>query len=201
MGQVEPMRSFGRGRQRGATAIEYALLVALMAVPLVEVVEIVRDEQGEVISENGARAGIPDEYSSGVDPAGAPPVFENGTNGSGTTGIETSAALSISGKRKGSKWTAVVVIAASDTNGPVSGGVFEGIWEVFDLDGTLDRTVNASCTIDTKGDCSLSLADLNFGTADKDHSVIFTITDLVSDDLVAAPGVVGSTISVDKSLL
>lgn len=192
---------FRRSNERGATAIEYAFLVALMAVPLVEVVEIVRDEQGEVIAENGARAGVPDEYSSGVDPAGQPPVFVNGSSGSGTTGIETSAALSISGKRKGQKWTATVVISATDVNGPVSGGVFEGTWEVFDLDGTLNRTLTATCTIDTKGDCTLSLADLNFGTADKDHAVTFTITDLVSDDLVPAAGVVGSTISVDKSLL
>lgn len=185
-------------RQRGATVIEYAFLIVLLVVPLVEVTEAMQDEQGETIAENGARSGIPDEYSSGVDPVGAPPVFDDGDGGSGETGIETSAAMSITRQKQGNKWTAVAVIAASDVNGPVSGGVFEGRWDIFDFDGTLDRTVSASCTIDTKGDCTLSLANLNFGTAEVDYSITFTITDLVSDDLVPAADVIGSSISVDK---
>lgn len=192
---------FRRGRQRGATVIEYSLLVVLLVVPLVEVTEAVRDQQGETITENGSRAGTPDEYSSGVDPVGAPPVFDDGDLGSGDTGIETFAALSISGKRTGSKWTAVTVIAASDVNGPVSGGVFEGTWDVFDLDGSLNRSVSATCTIDTKGNCTLSLAELNFGTSEKDHSATFTITGLESENLQPASGVVGSSISIDKTTL
>ena len=194
-------RTSDRSRMRGATVIEYAFLIALLVIPLVETLEIVRDEQGETISENGARAGIPDEYSSGVDPADLPPVFDTGSNGSGSTNIETFASLAISGKRTGPKWTAVAVIAATDAGGPVSGGVFEGTWDVFDLDGTLNRSIAATCTIDTGGNCSLSLGNLNFGTAEVDHTATFTITALVSDDLAPAAGVVGSTISIDKTAL
>jgi hypothetical protein len=184
---------------RGATAIEYAFLVALFTIPLVEVVEIVQDEQGEHIAESGNRAGTPAEYSSGVPPVPPPTTLDDGSNGSGNTNIETFASLTISGKRQGPKWTATAEIAASDVNGSVSGGVFEGTWEIYDLDGTLDRTVAASCTIDTKGDCTLSLASLNFGTADKDHSATFIITGLVSEDLVPAAGVIGSTITIVKT--
>lgn len=190
-----------RAKERGATVIEYAFLIVLLVVPLVEVSEAVQDRQSQTISENGARAGTPDEYSSGVDPTGAPPVFDDGDPGSGATGIETFATLSISGKKTGNKWTAVTVIAASDVNGPVSGGVFEGTWDVFDLDGTLDRSITATCTIDTNGNCALSLAKLDFGTAEVDHTATFTITGMVSDDLEPADGVVGSSISIDKTSL
>lgn len=190
-----------RRQQRGATLIEYALLITLLVVPLVEVSGRVRDSQGDTITENGNRAGIPDEYSGGVDPSSAGPVFDSGDQGTGSTGIETFAALSASGKKKGNKWTAVVAIDASDASGSVSGGVFDGTWEVFDLDGTLNRTFSSTCTIDTKGTCTLSLAQLNFGTAEVDHTATFTITGLTSEDLVPGPGVVGSTISIEKTTL
>jgi Flp pilus assembly pilin Flp len=189
-------------RQRGATVIEYAFLIVLLVVPLVEVTDAMQDQQGETILENGTRAGTPAEYSSGVAPSTPPPTFDDGDAGSGDTGIETSATLSISGTKKGKKkWTAAVVIAATDASGPVSGGVFEGTWDVFDLDGTLNRTIVASCTIDTGGNCTLSLANLDLDTPEIDHSVAFTITDLTSDDLVAADGVVGSSISIEKTTL
>lgn len=184
---------------RGATAIEYAFLVALFTVPLVEVVEIVQDQQGEQITESGNRAGTPAEYSSGVPPVPPPTTLDDGSNGSGDTNIETFAALTTRGMREGAKWTAVAEIAATDANGSVSGGVFEGTWEIYDLAGTLDRTVAASCTIDTKGDCTVSLASLNFSTADKDHSATFTITKLDSEDLVPAAGVIGSSVTIAKT--
>jgi Flp pilus assembly pilin Flp len=55
-------------RERGATAVEYALVAAAMMIPLSLVVSSFQDRSGTVINETGTRAGTPAEYSEGVTP-------------------------------------------------------------------------------------------------------------------------------------
>lgn len=52
--------------QRGATAIEYALLAAALLIPLVVAIEVFEQKSGVVIQDGGDRIGTPAEYSEGV---------------------------------------------------------------------------------------------------------------------------------------
>lgn len=56
------------GRERGATAVEYALVAAAMMIPLSLAISSFQDRSGTVINETGTRAGTPVEYSEGVTP-------------------------------------------------------------------------------------------------------------------------------------
>lgn len=59
----------GSGQQeRGASAVEYALVAAAMIIPLSFAIDAFQARSGTVIDESGTRAGVPVEYSEGVTP-------------------------------------------------------------------------------------------------------------------------------------
>lgn len=57
-----PVRHRRGGSDRGATLIEYALMVALMVVAVVVAVEYLTDESSSVLADNGSQIGQPRDY-------------------------------------------------------------------------------------------------------------------------------------------
>ena len=52
--------------QRGASAVEYAFIAALIIIPLIAGTHLLRQESTSVIVEGGKRSGTPAEYSEGA---------------------------------------------------------------------------------------------------------------------------------------
>lgn len=174
-----------RLRQRGASALEVAFLMGLFVIPTVQTVDYLQNQQGSNLEAGAGRIGSPAE-NSGFGATGAGNGYNSGnTNTTPTTGIETTLSFSTTTTiaTNGKKWSALVVIDPVDNGGAaVSNGTIEGTWTITD-DAGLTRTEAGSCVI-SAGQCTLQISQLSNQNPDKDVSVVFTVSNLDSTDLV-----------------
>ncbi|MEZ5340985.1 MAG: hypothetical protein R2706_05930 [Acidimicrobiales bacterium] len=186
-----------RRRQRGATLIEYAFLVALLVIPLSRVVGGLQDAEKGRLETSSQRVGMPEEFASNT------PTGGNGTAGSGsdtTTNSTAEVTISVTGNSsaQGSKkWTAVVEIEVTSTDGaPILDAELTGTWQRVYADGTT-TVEEAHCSADSSGVCTLSLWNLRAAPHESAvDQVIFTVTALTATDATLASGVLGSAITV-----
>ncbi len=186
-----------RKRQRGATVIEYAFVVALVVVPLTSVVDNFQAAEKDHLESSAQRVGSPEEFASVVQPTGNGNAA-SGTNTTVASSTEASIAMTGTASTQGSqKWTSVVVIRVVDSaSNPILDAEITGTWQRVHADGTI-TSETAHCSSNSAGDCTLSLWNLR----KRPHSqaideTVFTVTALTAANTTPASGVVGSAISV-----
>ncbi len=184
-------------RQRGATAIEYAMVVMLVVTPLTFLVDSIQDGQRDHLIEQGDRVGTPEEEDS-LAPYVVSYSGGSGTNGSSGGAISASISLTGTTATQGQKWTAVVEARVVDgAGGPILDASVSGTWLLIYNDGRTS-TQSAQCNADSTGACSISLWNLRRVPHNNAiDSVVFTVDNIEAADVTPAPGAVGSSISVD----
>lgn len=140
--------------QAGAAALEVALVLGLVVIPLIEVVDEISERQADDVEARADRIGDP----SGS--AGYVPVGNNGTTvtttstGPAPSSTEAEFTYSSSQSYNGSNWNVTLEIAVTDGSGnPQSNGDLEGDW--YDSSGT--KLEAADCSIDVSGLCTVTI--------------------------------------------
>jgi Flp pilus assembly pilin Flp len=136
-------------RDRGATATEYALLVALFVVALIASVDYVRQEGTDTLSTTDQRVGVIEDTGAYQAPAGpggpTPPTLPPPPTGTLALPLITPAGASDAH----SKWTAFATITVLDLlSGPVGGVNVEFTWS----SGT---SPSDSCVTNSSGTCMI----------------------------------------------
>lgn len=173
--------------QRGASLVEYALGVSLLAVAVVAAIGALEDAGEDGLTERSDRAGTPVEAYGyiGVSAGGA--SGGSATTTSSTTappqevqvviGSTPSAVLEDPSKPAQSKWSATVTFAVTDEDGqPVTGAVVAGSWS--ESGGSIQ--LQTSCSSVT-GLCAVVANKIpkNVGV------VTFTVTSVGGDNISA----------------
>lgn len=147
--------------ERGAGLVEYALVMALVAIGLVAVIGAFQDSEAEQLEARGARIGMPDldatPPTTGPSGGGGGPATEDPSDpvvdvalgpGTGAQALATNA----------NKWKAVVTLVVVDGGGnPVEGVTIGGTWSP---EGVQQDT---SCTTGTNGTCDVVRWNLQRG--------------------------------------
>lgn len=175
-----PRRSRGdRDPTAGATLVEYALAVGLVALAMVGGLNLLESASRGSLEDRAARAGSPDlgpgvpVSSTTVPPTTGAPVDP------GTTSLPTlspTASLEWTALKDGSDWVATVVVTVVDpaTNAPVPRVNVVAEWS----DG---YTASTSCITSDDGTCPLSSAEINRTGKSLVPAVTLTITAISGD--------------------
>lgn len=116
---VRRLRPSSHRADRGASLVEYALLVAFFAVTILGAVETLQDDAGDRLESQSEVAGSPTEVNGyfgirGGTPTGGSP----GATTPDTTPVTLSSiALSGGGAKHQGSWTATVTVTATDPSG------------------------------------------------------------------------------------
>ena len=190
----------GRGlvgrSQRGASAIEVALMMSLIVVPLVTGVQMVQNRGGSRLDQNGDRIGTPTESYGGVT---ATTVVAPGpsTTAPPTTVLSTVSSAVMTGNavaQNSQRWTATVVIELRDSGGqPLAGLNITGVWQAQS-----HASQATTCTTDGNGRCTVTQWGLRRDGSSAAPSTTFTLSTVTGTDLTIGPGVTGTSITVNR---
>jgi Flp pilus assembly pilin Flp len=175
---------------QGATLVEYALAVALIAAVSIGVVSQLQDDSEAKLNSDAGRIGaqVDDAYYAGV--------ATTTTAGSGTTTTTSGAvavhptAITTSASNDGNKWIGQVTVTVKNaSNVGVAGVLVQGDWT------DPNPTVSTSCTTTAPGgSCSMQRTDIG----DSKATATFTITSMTGTGVnwTPAPGDV-TTATID----
>ena len=163
---------------RAATVVEYALLVALLAVALMSTIQFMEDRGEDRLEDRQENAGAPDvdalaPPSGGGGGGGAGGGGSGGEGGGGST-ISPTATLTSSSSAQGNSWAASVTITVRDPangNAGVPGVVVTGAWNPA----TSGQT---SCTTNSSGSCNVTQG--NMEARDNKSGYVSSVTFAVS---------------------
>lgn len=169
--------------QAGAAALEVALVLGLVVIPLIEVVDEISERQADDVEARADRVGNP------TGSAGYVAVGNNGTtvttSSTGPSPSSTDAEFSYSSSQSynGSNWNVTLEIQVTDPGGnPHSNGDLEGDW--YDSSGT--KLVAADCSIDVNGLCTVTIKIKKSIT----NPIEYRVDQLVSNELTISSGAV-----------
>lgn len=177
-------------RDRGATLVEYALLVALFAVVLIASVDVLQGSETDYLESSGQRIGMPDLDAS-------PPTSTTTTTvdgGSDTTDPSESTTVAleppeVKTDEQGNNWSATILLTFTSGGIPQEGVTVTGSW---DPSGNHEET---SCTTNSAGECSVIRWQLNKNQVDQ---ATFTVEVISGTGYVAGDGVIGTEITALK---
>ncbi len=183
-------------RERGVTAVEYALLIAALLVPLVLGVQAVQANGGSRLDRSGHRIGTPTESFVPNTPTTGVIVAPSSTSEPpAQTTTVTGATLQGNATPQSGKWTATVIITLVDQNGqPIAGAGISGTWAI-DGGGAQQAT---TCTTDTGGRCTVTQWNLKRSGEVIHLSTSFTLGNITGTSLTIGPGVTGTSVTVQK---
>jgi hypothetical protein len=172
-----------RHQEKGATLVEYALLIALVVVVCIGVIEVLTDNSDEKVDTRSGEIGVPSEENAlpGATDGSGGGTSTDGSDGGGSVSAVAhvgglSAATSTSSN--GNKWSATVTVTIVDASGePVTGATVTGDWSA--------GNGGTSCVTGASGTCPISSADFNAGGGNPVESVTFSVTN-VSGSSVAS---------------
>ncbi|MCD9623538.1 hypothetical protein [Rhabdothermincola salaria] len=191
-------------RDRGASLVEYALIVGVVVVAIIGAVQYVTDEGSSELSDRANRVGAPDVDDAGLSPGTSTPPPPSSV----TTVLPGTAIATIQNVQAcwdddngAKKWLARFTFDLVDQNtgDPVVGVTVLGELRTFRQSG-LTGTDDVEVTSNLGGEVVISRQKLTFGNSDpaKDDSrVELVITDVVGDDVTYGEAPV--TYSVDKA--
>lgn len=181
---------------RGATLVEYAMLVALVVVVSLGAITSLQTSGRGELTAGGSRVG------SAPDGAYYPGGSTSTTTPSGTTST-TAAPVSVqpssltatpASTDDGSKWIAnatVTITATSSPFGGVAGVIVTGTWT---LPGGGSSSTTSCTTTAPAGTCAVQRTDIN----DNRPTAVFTITSVTSPTATWTPGAGdATTVTVD----
>ena len=165
-------------RERGATLVEYALGLALMALALVAGVQAFQDAESDQLQDRGDRIGMPDLDES---PHSTTPTTSNGGSPGpsdpppGTVSVSlgpgTTSDPSVGEADGNNKWKAVVTFHAVDGGGASLEGVtITGSWS------PAGSQSESSCTTDSSGMCEVIRWNMSTSGGNAVDSAQFVIT-------------------------
>ncbi|MGZ0230212.1 MAG: hypothetical protein ACKVKO_09695 [Acidimicrobiales bacterium] len=145
---------------RGATAVEYALVVALVVAGLSITLGDLSHTSANAVQDRGDRIGNPQAYSNVVDPGGVtggvvetdlePPA--EGSNDVHLAAIVNPLSIAI-----GSKWSASVSVQVNSADDlPATAATVQGHWLIVNGDGQTDTHL-ATCETDALGGCTVTI--------------------------------------------
>lgn len=168
------MRSVRARSDRGATLVEYALGVALIAVVCIGAVQRLEDAGGSKVDDGAADRGRPSEQlylpsSSGVIVGGG----SGSSVGSGPATVEVLDIVGSADNDPGSDWAAAVTVRVKNVATPDlwSGVTVSGTW--YYTKGGTAMTQAGTCPTDISGQCTISIANLKKSGANEIASVEF----------------------------
>ncbi|MDH3756047.1 MAG: hypothetical protein OEU32_19460 [Acidimicrobiia bacterium] len=179
----------GRARtgERGATIVEYGLVVALVVAVSVLAIDGLTDTSTDALEARGDRIGNPSNDATGV---------ADGTDTGTTIGedIETSDPIvevkldDIQNRRSlgdGPKWQASVdVIVTTISGSQVTGAVVNGTW--YPSTGPLAGGAAVTCTTDATGLCTMTVDGLQNSGASQVHNVSFEFVSIDADGVTTS---------------
>jgi Flp pilus assembly pilin Flp len=119
--------SDGGGRERGASLVEYGLLLALFVVVTLAAIDSVQDSAGSRLSDTSETAGTPTELNGFYSDRSAPPTGGGGGETNPDPGSSTAASVSLGGGSaspgQGQRWDASITVTTSDGEGTPLPGV------------------------------------------------------------------------------
>ncbi|MFP5255709.1 MAG: Flp family type IVb pilin [Acidimicrobiia bacterium] len=182
-----------RNDDRGATLVEYALLVALILVVSIGAIQRVQDDSGDKLVADEERVGTAEDnafYASGSTTTTAP-VGTTTTTAPTTAMQPSSLVASPAPNNSGNKWIAHVTVTITDSSGnPVTGAEVQGSWT------DPNPAVATQCTTTApSGTCSMQRTDLN----DNKPTAQFTITGVTAPGYSWTVGTGSTTVSVSCS--
>lgn len=154
---MEPRpRSSRRAGDRGATLVEYALMVSLIALVCAAGIGTFEEESSARLSDKAQNAGAPDVGAvfTPVPPGSVPPGSTTTTPPAPPPPDAATAALAATATDK-NQWSATVTVEIRDGGGAiVPGALVEVIWNHG------DGQTDMSCATDSDGQCPMTLKNL-----------------------------------------
>jgi Flp pilus assembly pilin Flp len=167
-----------RQPDRGATLVEYSLLVALIAVVSLGTISAAEDSSRDHLDDRGSSIGGSSEDIGIVPVAGSTDDEdddEGDEEGDGTTTYDATVQNMTGTATNGSpssKWIAQVVITVVDASGnPINGITVSGSWDTA-------GTPAGECTTDSNGSCTVQRNDVQ----DSKTTATFMIASMSSTD-------------------
>lgn len=162
--------------ERGATLVEYSLIIALVVVVSLGALTTMTDRGEARLAARAGAAGTPSESIGALPAGGGGGGTTGGTTGGGggTTVTATIGPSNMSGQASdaGQKWIAQITIRVTSSAGPVSGATITGSWDAGGNNG------DSECTTDAAGECTVQRTNIN----DNNSSTSFTVEELTSGD-------------------
>jgi Flp pilus assembly pilin Flp len=166
-----------RTEERGATTVEYALIIALVVVLCLGAIQALQTKGTAKVDEGAAERGRPTEQlflpsASGVIIGGG----SGSTVGSGAATVEVFDIQGTSAEGQGSTWVATVTVKVKNVATPElwSGVTVTGTW--FYLDSGTPKTASGTCPTDSTGLCTISLSGLKSNKTDSAEFRSITLT-------------------------
>lgn len=163
-----------RHGDRGATVVEYALLLALLLVVSLGAIRTLQSRSSSKLDDGAGDRGRPAEQLN--LPASSGTIIGGGTGstvGSGAATVEVFDVVGAADNDPGSDWAAVVTIRVKNVSTPDlwAGVTVTGTWRY--TQGSTPKTQSGVCTTDNTGQCSVSIANLKKNGAQEIASVTF----------------------------
>jgi len=170
-----------RIRERGATALEAAIIISVVVVPLVAVVDSVQEKQADNVETSADRIGYPTEAGSLSTTPTTTGSSASTTPTTASTGpIDTYLTMNWTSAAQGASWTGTLIIDVADLSGTSqSNGTIDGLWTLDD-----GSTQTVVCSIDTSGQCTMTIKIKKTLST----TATFSIVSMTSDDLTLAAG-------------
>lgn len=183
-----------RRGERGVTAVEYALILAMILFPLVMGVQAVQARGASQLDASGDRIGTPTETFSPNTPTTGVVIAPSSTTTPPVIGtVVTSAGLVGSASVQGTKWTSTVVITLYDQTGqPIAGATTTGAWTANGLQQT------TTCTTDTNGKCTVTQWNLKRSGTGEVVTNTYTISNITGSTLTIGVGVTGTSVTINR---
>nr|WHW29298.1 hypothetical protein [uncultured bacterium] len=179
-----PKKSSLRRLQRGATVLEYALLVGFLVVPLVTVLDNLQEQQGSNVSEGGQRIGTPvvgAGYTVTGNNGNAGTAGSSGTPPTATVSVEiTFSAPSVTGNGNNKNVTQSFTIKDTATATVQGGAEVTGQW--YHADGVTALGTPTSCVIESNNLCSVTVSGVK--ASQVGNALVFKITNIDPPELV-----------------
>lgn len=159
-------------RERGATAVEYAMGVSLFALVLIAAIAGVRsageDRFDSSIDLTYDAGDAPAVTTTSTPPTSVPPTTTTTTTAPPPTGNASTSAPTFSQGSPASKWNASFTVTVTDTSGnPLSGVTVTGSWDT-------QGSPSGTCVTGAAGTCTIS----NTGINDNDPDAVWAFTSM-----------------------
>ena len=143
-------------RYRGASTVEYALVLALVVMTLPPAIGWLQDSSSAEFQSRATSAGAPDAGAAPptVSSTTVPPTTLAATTTTTSPAIDATASLTATANGQGNSWSATATATVVDQNGqPVADVLVTGAWDPA-LSG------ETSCTTAANGQCSMTQAGM-----------------------------------------
>jgi len=177
----------GRTRERGATAVEYGLVLALVVGSLIFIIDGVTQSSTDALETRGDRIGNPDNDSTGSgsgDSSGGS-IGEDVIVGDPIVEVKLDDIQNRRSLGDGPKWQASVdVIVTTISGSQVTGAVVNGTW--YPESGPMVGGVPVTCTTDDSGLCTMTVDGLQNSGASQVNSVNFEFDSIDADGVTTS---------------